>query len=279
MEIWHRVSIDGKDAAYWQSHGLKMTPILSALDAEGRPKSWIAEMTESDPRWPELKPYVEGRLNFISTFFTDEERLAAEWCILRGTGPLRPTEPVGGNWSRDYYEGRCPVCGSGWRQIAPFHVAREPRLGCNALGSFGYASAYALFAINEVFAAFEAERIRGVDSWPFLVGKDKHPADNVKQLLIKSVAGPAIADELVEHERYRWSNCSGCGQRWHLFYSRGMLPLHRSALRTDVDFQMTHEWFGSGRAARREILVSRRVAKVILTKKWKRVELAPTQTV
>ena len=96
MDIWHRVSIAGKDAAYWQSRGLKMTPILSALDAEGRPKSWIAEITESDTRWLELKPYVEGRLNFINTFFSEEERLSAEWCILRGTGPLRPLEPVGG---------------------------------------------------------------------------------------------------------------------------------------------------------------------------------------
>ena len=277
MDIWHRVSIAGKDAAYWQSRGLKMTPILSALDAEGRPKSWIAEITESDTRWLELKPYVEGRLNFINTFFSEEERLSAEWCILRGTGPLRPLEPVGDYWSCDYYEGKCSVCGSRWRQTAPFHVAREPRLGRNALGSFG--STYELFAIKEVLAAFEAEEIRGVDTEPVLVGKDRHPADNVKQVHVKSVAGPALADELVEHEHYRWSNCSGCGERWHLFYSRGMLPLRRSALRTDVDLQMTHEWFGSGRAARREILASQRVVKLILTKGWKGAELAPTQTV
>jgi hypothetical protein len=58
-----------------------------------------------------------------------------------------------------------------------------------------------------------------------------------------------------------------------------MLPLRRAALRTDVDFHMTHEWFGSGRAARHEILVSRRVVQLILSKKWKGAELVPVQTV
>jgi hypothetical protein len=136
-----------------------------------------------------------------------------------------------------------------------------------------------LFAINEVFKALEGERIRGVDSWPILVGKDKHPADDVKQLLVKTVAEPALANELVEHEHYQAYDCPRCGRKWHLFYSRGMVPLHRSALRTDVDFQMTNEWFGSGKAARHEILVSRRVVQLILKHKWKGAELAPVQSV
>lgn len=254
-----------------------MTPILSALDEEGRPKSWIAEIPESDPRWLELKPCIEGRLNFINTFFTDEERLAAEWCILRSGSPVRPKEPVGGYWSCDYYKGKCSVCGVGWTQIAPFHLAKEPKVGHNAFASFG--SAYQLFAIDEVSRTFEADGIRGLDSWPVLVGKDKHPAENVKQFLLKNVTEPAIADEFVEHEHYRWSDCPGCGRRWHLFYTRGMLPLRRTALRSDVDFQMTNEWFGSGRAARREILISRRVVELILEKKWKGADLSPVQIV
>ena len=276
MEIWHRVSIAGKDAAYWQSRGLKMTPILSAFDAEGRPRSWIAEITESDPRWQELKPYVEGRLNFVNTFFTDEERLSSEWCILGGAGVLKPAEPEGGYWSSNYYEGRCSACGSGWTQIAPFHLAKEPQVGRSAFASFG--SAYELFAMYEVFRIFESEGIRGVDSLPVLVGKDRHTTAGFKQLLVKNVAGPALAEELVEHEQFRSSDCSACGRTWHIFYSRGMLPLRRSALRSDVDFQMTHEWLGSGRAARREILVSRRVVEVILANKWRGAELSPVHT-
>lgn len=277
MEIWHRIWVDGKDADHWRKRGLKMKPIRSAFYPDGTAKTWAADVSEESDLWPELKAYNGGKAHFLNTFFTDEERLSAEWCILRGAGVLKPSEPSGGYWSSVYYKGKCSACGSGWTQIAPFHLAKEPNVGRNAFASFG--SAYELFAIDEVFRTFKAEGIRGVDSEPILVGKDKHPAGTVKQLLVKNVSEPAIADDLVEHEHYRWSDCPGCGRKWHLFYSRGMLPLRRSALRSDVDFQMTNEWFGSGRAARREILVSRPVVQLILEKKWKGAELSPVQTV
>lgn len=277
MEIWHRIWIDVKDADYWRGRGLKMKPIRSAFYPDGTAKTWAADVGEESALWPELKAYNGGKAHFLNTFFTDEERLSAEWCILGGTGVVRPREPQGGYWSGEYYVNICSVCGSGWTQLAPFHLAKEPHVGRNAFASFG--SAYDLFAIKEVFDTFETAGIRGLGSQALLVGKDKHSAENVKQLLAKNVAEPAIADELVEHEHYRRYDCPGCGRKWHLFYSRGMLPLRRSALRPGVDFQMTNEWFGSGRAARREILVSRRVVQLILDKKWKGAELSPVQTV
>lgn len=276
MEIWHRIWIDGKDVEHWRGRGLEMKPIRSAFYADGTAKTWVADVSEGSKLWPEAKAYIGDKPHFLNTFFTDEERLAAEWCILRGMHALRP-EPNGGYWSPNYYDEICRDCGTGWRQIAPFHLVKEPRLGHNAFASFG--SAYQLFAINEVLSTFEAEGVRGVDSWPVLVGKDRHPATSLKQLLVKSVAEPALASELVEHEHYRVYDCPRCGHKWHLFYSRGMLPLRRSALRTDVDFQMTNEWFGSGRAARHEILVSRRVVQLILANKWKGADLSPIQTV
>jgi hypothetical protein len=253
-----------------------MKPILSALDDEGRPRSWVADIEEGDPRWPELKPYIVGRLNFIGTKFTDEERLSAEWCTLRGCGILRPNEPVGGYWSRRYYDDICLDCGSGWTQVAPFCLAKEPKLGRNAFASFGGDE---LFARNEVLAKFKAEGIRGIETRPVLVEKTGNPAVSLEQILVTHVAEPAIADDFVEHEHYRWTDCSGCGCRWHLYYNRGMLPLRRLGLRTDVDFQMTNEWFGSGAAARREILVSNRVVRLILENQWKGADLSPVQIV
>ena len=278
VEIMHRVWIDGNDVEYWRGRGLTMKPIRSAFYEDGTAKTWISDVSESSSIWPELKMYIGSRPHFLNTFFTDEERLAAEWCILRGIGPIRPTKPVSGNWSQEYYKGQCSVCGSGWTQIAPFHLTKEPKLGRNAFGSFSSA-AYELFATDEVFRTFESEEIRGVDSWPIVDGKDKHTADHVRQLLVRSMAAPALEEEMVEHEHFRSSACAACGTTWHLFYSRGMLPLRRSALRSDVDFQMTHEWFGSGRAARHEILVTNRVVQLILKSGWKGADLSPIQAV
>src|SRR5882762_2596251 len=173
VEIWHRVWIDGKDIGYWRACGLKMKPIRSAFYDDGTAKTWVSDVSEGSNLWPELKAYMGDEPHFVNTFFTDEERLSAEWCILRGVGGLKPTEPVGGIWSSEYYENRCPVCGSGWTPIAPFCLAKEPQMGRNAFSSFASA-AYQMFASGEVFEAFEAESIRGVDSWPVLVGKDRH---------------------------------------------------------------------------------------------------------
>jgi hypothetical protein len=55
--------------------------------------------------------------------------------------------------------------------------------------------------------------------------------------------------------------------------------VREAALKTDVDFQVTNEWFGNGSSARHEILVSQRVAAVILENRWHGMELVPTQNV
>jgi hypothetical protein len=58
-----------------------------------------------------------------------------------------------------------------------------------------------------------------------------------------------------------------------------MLPLRRTALKANLDFQLTDEWFGSGANARREILASQRVVRLILENKWKGAKLVPIQAV
>lgn len=48
--------------------------------------------------------------------------------------------------------------------------------------------------------------------------------------------------------------------------------VRREAIPEGVDFVRTHEWFGArSKAAYREILVSNRVARLVLEKGWKGV--------
>jgi hypothetical protein len=58
-----------------------------------------------------------------------------------------------------------------------------------------------------------------------------------------------------------------------------MLPLKKAALIPNIDFQLTNEWFGNGRMARHETLVSNRIVRMIFEEKWTGVELVPIQTV
>jgi hypothetical protein len=126
---------------------------------------------------------------------------------------------------------------------------------------------------------FSRNGFSGFETWPLLLGKSCQPIESLKQIMVTEVAEQAIAEELVEHERYGQTDCPMCGQTWHAHYTRGMLPLRRAALRTNTDFQLTNEWFGNGRTARREILVSQRVVPLILENKWQGAELTPIQTV
>jgi hypothetical protein len=272
LEIWHRIHVDGKVAGYWQERGLEMHPLLSALDEEARPRTWVAEVCENSKLWSELKNSAGIESFYVNTLYTDQERLAAEWCILRVAAVFRPAEPTGGYWSPKYYEDRCRECGSGWSQITAFRFSREPRMKAESLASMGGDE---LFVTKELLRNFERAGFRGFYTWPVLVGKEGREVEGLKQLLVEAVAEPAIADDLVEHEHYYYGDCPTCGQRWHIYYTRGMLPLRREALRTDLDFQLTNEWFGSGAAARREILVSHRVTELILKKKWKGADLVP----
>ena len=56
------------------------------------------------------------------------------------------------------------------------------------------------------------------------------------------------------------------------------MHLRRSALRQDVDCQVTHEWFGSGaKSGFGELLISRRFAEIILRERWRGALLRPVE--
>ncbi len=275
MRIWHRGWIKAQDADHWLMRGLEAKPFPTP--GSPTPKRWQFDIAEDHPLWPDLKKYLAGDHTFINTVFTDEERLASAYCIARPTFSIGGFRQEGGGWIGSYYDDVCPTCGSGWRQIAPFRITKEPRLGRNQFASFGAAFEFLLTPM--ALKTFQENGFKGHKDQPLIIHSENRPAQTIEQLVVTSVAGPAIAQELAEHERYRWTDCASCGRRWHLFYTRGQLPLRKSALHTDSDFQLTNEWFGSGAAARREILVSQRVVHLILENKWRGIELIPVRVV
>lgn len=73
--------------------------------------------------------------------------------------------------------------------------------------------------------------------------------------------------------------CSVCGITKYNYHNRGYMHIERQALVTDVDFQLTYKWFGSGAFAYREFLISNRVARVILEKGFGRVQWKPIKLI
>jgi hypothetical protein len=279
MKVWRRGHIGLEHKNFLDAHGVKHRP-WSAPDV-GAPvrkiDDYMFEIPEDHLAWPELERRLTKTYTYTETLFTDKERLTAEWCIIRGKHSIEALRAEGRGWIGEYYADQCSNCGAGWRQIKPFRLKKEPNLGKNQFSGFG--RGFELFFKPLVLDEFAASGINGFLTWPLLLAKTDREVETLKQLIVTATAEPAIAEEFVEHERYRQTDCPVCGRTWHTHYVRGILPLRKAALKPNVDFQMTNEWFGSGRNARREILVSQRVVRFILQNKWKGAELVPIQAV
>ena len=135
---------------------------------------------------------------------------------------------------------------------------------------------YALMAIPEVIEALRAADTRGTEVWPVMLHREDRPSEVVSQIVVPTVAGPALAEE----DKRQPEPCATCGVTKYAYHQRGMMHLDGSALRDDVDLQLTHEWFGSDtKTGRREFLVSNRIARLILEHGWTGAVLWPVELV
>ena len=237
----------------------------------------MAEIDEGHPAFTEFRVRLNGKHTYIATRFTRDEIADAEWSIGHARHSIESVRPGDYAWSEEFYHKECRNCGAGWRQVAPFRIKKEPTLKKKVFSDFG--SAFELFCAPVVLEAFQKHGMKGFETRPLILNKEDRPSESLKQLVVTEVAQPAIAEELVEHERYSQTDCPVCGITWHAHYTRGALPLRKSALNPKVDFQLTSEWFGNGLTARREILCSRQVVNLALENNWQGIQFIPVQVV
>jgi hypothetical protein len=277
MEIWHRVgftSVDNVDAILGKlGIKYKKTP--------GLPSGYYLitfEIKESDPRWLQIAELMreKGKADlFFDTVFSQEEILSAEWVRLIPTFEQGYPQPEA-TWVRNpiNYEGKCPQCGAGYRQVSPFRLAKEPRLGRHDFFSLYWT--YTVFCTPRVLETLRAHAIRGYEVWEALLHKTGQPSRLVSQLVFPHVAGPGLLDD----DKLQPETCSQCGLTKYAYHKRGYMHFKREALQAEVDILQTHEWFGSGGyGGYREILISRRLAELILREGWRGVRLKPVKLV
>src|ERR1017187_4499926 len=137
MEIWRRGHIEIEHKNFLEANGIRHEPWFS-VKYPTEIRNYIFEICETDPAWSELKKLIGKKHTYVRTHFTDEERLNAEWCIIRGEHSIASLRlPRGYAWSEEFFQKQCKKCGGGWQQIAPFRMIREPRIGKNQFCSFG----------------------------------------------------------------------------------------------------------------------------------------------
>lgn len=268
MEIWHRITFGHRDDVDKTIEAMGIKCKKSPLPGGGY--LIHIDVNESDPLWPQLDNLVRQKnaVDIFDTVFTPEEILRAEWVRLIPVfqqGYPQPEE----TWVTNpiNYKGHCPECGTFFRQTASFRLEKEPNLGKKDFVSLYWT--YALFCTPQVFSKLEARGIRGYEKWDAIIHRTDTPSQKVSQLFIPTVAKPG----LVRVEDLKRETCSSCNMTRYYPHMRGVMYLKRDALVPGVDIMQTYEWFGSGHAAYREVLISNRLARLILDEGWKGVAL------
>jgi hypothetical protein len=264
MEIYHRVAINSeKDSEFYAS--IKEIELqYKSQELPGRKSNLLYfDISESDPNWTKISNLIEtyGASNVIETFFSNDEIKNAEWvrimALEHGLPQPEATWPV----KQLSYDDVCPKCAI-HNQTKSMRMRDEPKIGKKSFMSLTWANE--IFCTPDVFSCLEAIGAKGYEVWDAVLHKTSQPVQKVHQLYIPGIASPG----LVLREDLKHTVCPICGKTKYYPHMRGIMYLKRNTVLHDTDFMLTHEWFGSGLIAFREILISNRIATLFLDKGW-----------
>jgi len=272
VEVWHHIAFniltDPDMLAVVEQHQLdhKRTPGLGAGSV-----LVSLDISESDPRWQLLRTHIHGALDIARTVFTPKEILAAEWVRLIPVFQKGYPHPKD-TWvtRRGNFKAVCGECGIEV-QVAPFKIKGEPRMGKHHFMSLIWT--YTLFATRAVVQDLVEKGIRGFEPWDVLVAKTGKASEIIQQLHVDAAANPGFVPETVTEVR-----CPRCETVKYRPHRIGPIGFRKNAF-TGIgeDLLLTHEWFGDGKMAFQEILVSHRVAELILGLGLQGVTLQPVR--
>lgn len=276
MDIFHRVSFNSTSSPKLLKaiEELGITYKVIELPGGGG-KAIFFEISESDPLWENTLQLLKTNLGFdiyrggdvFETFFTENEIRATEWVRLIPTFEHGYPQPQT-NWpfKQLSLSNVCPKCGI-YEQTSNMRLKKEPNIGKKAFMTLiGIGE---VFARPLVFSSFESIGAKGYDVWEAIIHKTQQPSKEVSQIYIPGISQPGI----IGVESMRQVICTVCGIVKYYPHKKGLMYLKKDALLPGVDFIKTYEWFGSGLNAFREILISNRIAKLILDKGWQGVRL------
>lgn len=226
------------------------------------------DIYESDPKWRKILPYIGDALDIQNTIFSPAEILASKWVRLVPifqSGYPQPESTWVTNPSN--YKEFCSECGT-YKQNEPFQIKREPDLKKYHFMSLYWT--YAVFCVSSVIEEFGKGKVEGGNVWDVIIRKNKQPSQRVKQIYVPKVLKPGF----INFENLKSKLCPKCGVTKYYPHMRGAMSYTLQVF-TDLqeDFYLTNEWFGDGHFAYREIIVSNKVAKLVVENEWKGAQL------
>lgn len=256
---------------------------------------------DDDPQWPVMRDLAakHGVRVWHSPVFTSDDVASAPWLLAHATADLgypQPEKDFGYLPATFDTSNCCERCCIGKIQIRPFRLRAEPK----SKTAHFFAPQWqhqAIFARHEVRKVFEAEGVSGIQYLPPVKHRTNVPLESIVQILpATTLQGGLIAvvqeqvtcspDDkemrsiLTIAERRGMGSYGYCGRiKYHVPYKRRLVHYSRDAFVRAPDIVLSAEWYGSGGAASQQVIVSNKVARLILAKKWKGLELEPIELV
>jgi hypothetical protein len=275
MDIKHSISVNSTESDFLRAI-INMGVVYNMIKLPGTGGNLITILiSELDPFWNSVVILVQTQKRFevygegdmFETYFSEVEIRAAEWLRLvpsfeQGYPQPRAHWPI----KQLSFELLCINCAI-YNQTESMRLVKEPHLGKKTFMSF--ITTAEIFARPAFFQALEDIQAMGYEAKKVLIHKTGTPSEVVSQLYVNNVAEPGLLDQ----NKLDNVICPVCGTIKYFAHMNGVMKYKKESLRADVDFIRTHEWFGSGYIAWREILVSNRIARLILDNKWEGVRL------
>ena len=226
----------------------------------------VSHVDEGAAGWAEACSLVKlwrGGID-VSTEFTKEEIVAADYCIIRGAhygGYPQPESDEG--YQKITYSSAClcPDCGVGLEQIAPFRMRKSIRFGRNAF-------LYLYWVHDQIFMPH--------GTWekhlaPLCVGA--LPVNDVKGQPMEGVIQLKVEQHSPLHLDVEGEVCGICGRKKFLLHDRGYAPHPVDPPACPIFRSSQH--FGAGAQAFNRIVVRSDVAAEIVASGLKGARLIP----
>jgi hypothetical protein len=246
MRFVHRISIASSPQIRKELAGMGVIVGASGLAS--------FELDESHESWPKVWRWIELRkpVDTVRTQFSREEIANAQWLELTPDwhqGFPQPDQEAFGYLEATYdLSDYCPQCGVGLRQKAPFQMRAEPKWGRNGILQLNWIFDE-FFVTPEVWAnVFEPH------------GVGCRPVVSTRGIELKTVVQLAPSHEVdVVTQGLSFDTCTKCEVIRYVPISRGPFPA--LAERPQGNMSKTRQFFGSGAAASKRVLISQSLAR------------------